>query len=177
MITNNRQRILTWVIAILAATNLATIGSFYYHRANETTTRQVTPEKQTEVSGDQRTRFFREQLELSPDQVEQFRTVNRTFNRTARMIEYDLSELRTELINELGADSPDRSKLKNIASLIGENHQKLKEETIRFYLGMRDVCTPEQQTKLQQIFQNILNNESQVNLPQHGNRDGQAHHN
>ena len=59
------------------------------------------------------------------------------------MIEYDLSELRTELINELGANNPDRSKLENIASLIGENHQKLKEETIRFYLGMRDVCTPE----------------------------------
>jgi hypothetical protein len=115
MIVNNRQKILVWIVVILAATNLATVGSFYYHRANETTTSPVTSDKQTEVSGDQRTRFFREQLELSPDQVEQFRTINRTFNRTARTIEYDLSELRTELINELGTAAPDSSKLKNIA--------------------------------------------------------------
>lgn len=168
----NKSRMLIWVIVILIATNLSTIGSFYYHRISEMKAVEVNQDEQTVVPGEQRTRFFRDELNLNADQLDQFRDINRTFNRTARDIEMSLEELREEMISELGAPETDRSKLNQLAAEIGEDHRKLKEVTSTFYLNMKAICTPEQQVKLHQIFQSMLNKDSQVNLPRPGNGNG-----
>ncbi|HZL08976.1 MAG TPA: periplasmic heavy metal sensor [Prolixibacteraceae bacterium] len=172
MKTDPKDRNLIWIIIILAATNLSTIGSFYYHRIAETKTETRKQEEQTTIPGDQRTRFFRNELNLSNEQLDQFREINRTFNRTARGIETNLAQLRENLVNELGAQYPDSTRLEQMATDIGENHRKLKQVTTTFYLNMKKICTAEQQSKLHQIFQSMLNKDSQVNLPQQGNRRG-----
>lgn len=174
MIPNNKYRILIWIIVILAATNLSTIGSFYYHRINELKAAQVKQDEQTTIPGDQRTRFFREELNLNNDQIDQFREINRTFNRTARGIEANLAQLREDLITELGTASSDSLKLEQLADDIGESHKKLKQVTTTFYLDMKKICTPEQQIKLHEIFQLMLNKDSQVNLPQPGYQRGRG---
>lgn len=174
MIPTNKYRILIWIIVILIATNLSTIGSFYYHRINELKDAQVKQDEQTTIPGDQRTRFFRNELSLNGDQLGQFREINRTFNRTARGIETKLAQLREELIDELGKANSDSLKLEQLASDIGENHKELKQVTTRFYLNMKKICTPEQQIKLNEIFQSMLNKDSQVNLPQPGYQRGRG---
>lgn len=172
MIPNRKYRILIWVIVILVATNLSTIGSFYYHRMMETKISEAKQEDQKAIPGEQRTRFFREQLSLNSDQVDQFREINRAFNRTARGIEMDLAQLREDLINELGVQNPDTSRLNQIATEVGENHSKLKQVTSTFYLNMKKICSAEQQVKLHRIFQAMLNKDNQINLPQPGNQGG-----
>ena len=172
---NNKHRILTWMVVILIATNLSTIGSFYYHRISESKAAQAMQEEQTTIPGDQRTRFFRDELNLNAEQLDQFRDVNRTFNRTARGIEANLAQLREDLINELGTTDPDSLKLGQLANDIGENHKELKQVTIAFYLNMKKICTQEQQIKLHEIFQSMLNKDSQVNLPRQGNQWGRRH--
>ena len=169
---NIKHRILIWIIVILVATNLSTIGSFYYHRMNELKTTDLKQEDQKVIPGEQRTRFFRDQLNLNADQLDQFREINRTFNRTARGIEMNLAYLREDLINELGFQNPDSTRLNQMADEIGENHRKLKQVTTAFYLNMKKICTTEQQAKLHLIFQSMLNKDNQVNLPQQGNQGG-----
>jgi Spy/CpxP family protein refolding chaperone len=171
---NTKHRILIGLIIILIATNLSTIGSFYYHRIAEL---RKTEEKSIETSnvpGEQRTRFFRDQLNLDEQQTIRFRDINRTFNRSARVIEENLVTLRKNMIDELGSSSPDSLKLKQLAADIGNKHRELKEVTSTFYLDMREICTPEQQTKLHSIFQSMLNKENQVNLPQPGYQRGRG---
>lgn len=177
MMPNNKYRILIWIIVILIATNLSTIGSFYYHRITESKATEVKQEEQTNIPGEQRTRFFRDELNLDAGQIDQFREINRTFNRTARGIEMNLAQLRENLINELGAQNPDSTQLARIASEIGENHRELKQVTTTFYLNMKKLCTAEQQAKLHEIFQSMLNKESQVNLPRPGNQGGRWRNN
>lgn len=172
MKTMNNNKTLIWIIVILIATNISTIGSFYYHRISEAKTIVSPSENQEGIPGEQRTRYFREQLVLQDEQVEQFRTLNRTFNQTARGIEIDLSQLRVELIAELGKENSDTVKLGIIAGEIGAHHRKLKEVTSTFYLEMKEICNKDQQAKLHEIFQSMLNQESQVNLPQPGNQGG-----
>jgi len=161
-----------WIIVILIATNLSTIGSFYYHRLADSKAEKVKLEEQTSIPGDQRTRFFRDELGLNNEQLDQFRDINRTFNRTARSIEMDLAQLRENLISELGVQNPDSVLLDQLATDIGDNHRKLKQVTTTFYLNMKKICTSEQQVKLHTIFQSMLNKDSQVNLPQPGNQRG-----
>ncbi|MBW8325174.1 MAG: periplasmic heavy metal sensor [Prolixibacteraceae bacterium] len=168
----NKNRILIWIIVILVATNLSTIGSFYYHRITELKTTTPKQEEQTTLPGEQRTRFFRDELNLSNEQIDQFRDINRTFNRTARNIEADLARLRKELIDELGTQNPDNNKLDKLAIEIGENHRKLKQVTTTFYLDMKAICNTGQQEKLHEIFQSMLNKDNQVNLPRPGNQGG-----
>ncbi len=172
MNADNQHRILIWIIVILVATNLSTIGSFYYHRITELKAAAIKQDEQTTIPGDQRTRFFRDELNLNPDQLDQFREINRTFNRTARGIEMNLAQLREDLINELGAQHSDTTRLDKIATEIGENHRELKQVTTTFYLNMKKICNTAQQAKLNSIFQSMLNKDSQVNLPQQGNGRG-----
>ena len=168
----NKYRILIWIIVILVATNLSTIGSFYYHRTAELKSAEVVQDEQTNIPGEQRTRFFRDELNLDADQLNQFREINRTFNRTARGIEMNLAQLRENLINELGTQNPDSARLDQMAIAVGNNHRELKQVTTTFYLDMKKICTAEQQVKLHEIFQSMLNKDNQVNLPQPGNRGG-----
>ena len=164
------------MIVILAATNLSTIGAFYYHRMTEIRNAGAQPTAGNNIPGDQRTRFFRGELNLDTDQLDQFREINRTFNRTAREIEMKMAQLREELIDELGRQNSDSIRLNQLAAEIGENHKKLKEVTITFYLSMKKICTADQQAKLHLIFQSMLNKDSQVNLPQPGNQWGRRRH-
>lgn len=172
MMPNNKYRILIWIIVILVATNLSTIGSFYYHRISELKAAEVKQDEQTNIPGEQRTRFFRDELNLDADQIDQFREINRTFNRTARGIEMNLAQLREDMIKELGTQNPDSILLSRIAIEIGENHRELKQVTTIFYLNMKKICTSEQQAKLHEIFQSMLNKDTRINLPRPGNQGG-----
>jgi len=168
----NKYRILIWIIVILVATNLSTIGSFYYHRISEAKTPETKQENQNAIPGEQRTRFFRDQLNLNDEQLDQFRENNRTFNRTARGIEMNLTQLREDLITELGKQNPDSARLNQMAVEVGNNHRELKLVTTTFYLDMKRICTPDQQVKLHELFQSMLNKDNQVNLPRPGNQGG-----
>ncbi len=172
MKTDNKYRILLWIIVILIATNLSTVGSFYYHRMTEEHTTTITEADQTSIPGEQRTRYFRDELNLDDNQIDQFREINRSFNHSAKTIEEELTQLRQDFIHELGAPNTDSLKLNNLATEVGAKHRKLKLETSEFYLNMKHICTLEQKEKLNQIFQSMLNSENQINLPQQGNGRG-----
>jgi len=172
MNSTNKYRILIWIIVILVATNLSTIGSFYYHRMMEAETPETKQGGLNAIPGEQRTRFFRDQLNLNAEQLDQFREINRTFNRTARSIETNLAQLREDLIKVLGTQNPDSTRLDQMAIEVGNNHRELKQVTTTFYLDMKKICTSEQQAKLHEIFQSMLNKDNQVNLPRPGNQGG-----
>ena len=172
MNATNKYRIFIWIIVILVATNLSTIGSFYYYQMAEAKTPEMKQEDMNAIPGEQRTRFFRDQLNLNDEQLDQFREINRTFNRTARGIETNLTLLREELINELGTQNPDSARLNQMATEVGNNHRELKQVTTTFYLDMKKICTAEQQAKLHEIFESMLNKDNQINLPRPGNQGG-----
>jgi len=161
-----------WIIIILLVTNLATIGSVWYHLYAEKNaeTRQQEPEMPSE----QRAHFLVDQLNLDQEQADRFRELNRTFNRKANPITHQLEDLRIEMLDELASDRPDKEKLENIAIEIGKLHTNLKETTIDFYSQMKSVCNQEQQTKLYQIFHSMLHQEEDVRLPRGRHQGGRG---
>ena len=170
MATQRKYRILIWLVVILAATNLSMGLSFLYHRQQDKKREVAVEERTIEVPAQQRTRFFREQLNLEPQQVLEFRELNRQFNRKAWGIQHHLDDLRVEMVKELSVDSPDMQKLNDISERIGDLHKQLKDETINYYLEMKRNSTKEQQVRLQEIFMSVLQNNEDVQLPQTGRR-------
>ena len=161
---------MTGVIIILVATHLSMGISFQYYKHREKKSDAEIQETAIEVPSQQRTRFFREQLNLSPDQLEIFRELNRNFNRTAWQINHRLERLRIDMVNEMGKEKPDEERLKQVSQNIGELHTELKDETIKYYLSMKEVCSEEQKVRLYKIFLSILNSNEDVKLPQRGRR-------
>ena len=165
MIKKNTYRILIWLIVILLATNLSMGISFWYHKHEDKKQAEMLNEFNIEVPAQQRTKFFREELNLQPEQVNKFREWNREFNRTGWTITHELEVLRIEMIAELGKETPDQNKLENISNDIGKLHSELKKVTIDYYLKMKNECNEEQQKKLNEIFMSMLKKNEDVKLP------------
>lgn len=167
MATKNTYRILIWAVVILAATNLSMGISLWYHNQQE---KKAAETEQVEMPSEKRTRFFREQLNLQPEQVNSFRELNRNYNRSARRISDQLALLRVEMVEEMGKAETDTTKLDAISSEIGAMHKTLKDLTVDYYLGMKAVCNADQQEKLKDIFLSMTKSKEDVSLPQRGGR-------
>lgn len=168
MVKSNTYRILIWIIVILLATNISMGVSFLYHKNQDKKMMEQTKEAALEVPAERRTRFFREQLNLRRDQMDTFRQLNRNFNQNAWQINNDLEALRIEMVEEMGKENVNKSKLDSISTKIGEFHTKLKKETIAYYLAMKNECNEQQREKLNEIFMSVLKQNEDVKLPQHG---------
>jgi len=168
MAKSNKYRILIWIIVILLATNISMGVSFVYHKIQDKKMLEHPEEAAIEIPAQRRTRFFREQLNLNRDQINQFRELNRNFNQNAWQINHQLEALRIEMISELGKNGSDRDKLDSISNAIGKLHIQLKEVTIDYYLQMKEECNGEQQAKLNDIFMSMLKQNEDVKLPQYG---------
>jgi hypothetical protein len=142
--------------------------SFWYHRQQEKETISKIEDGKVEMPSEQRTRFFREQLSLGPDQLETFRELNRDYNRNARNISYQLENLRVEMVEEMGEKNPNPEKLRDISQNIGQLHSELKDLTIKYYLDMKEACDENQQEKLNEIFLSMSKAKEDVSLPQRG---------
>jgi len=177
MIKTTTYRTLVWVIVILVATNLSMAVTFLYHKQQDIKSSKQLQETAIEVPTEQRTRFFREQLNLAPEQVTQFRELNRNYNRTAWEITHQLERLRAEMVEEMGKPDADRQRLDEITKEIGELHTRLKNVTIDYYMGMKTASDEEQKEKLNEIFKSMLKQNEDVKLPGGYGRKGRGFRN
>ena len=172
MTKTTSYRTLIWIIVILLATNLSMGITFLYHKQQDKKAAQKTEEAAIDVPTEQRTRFFREQLNLTLEQVNQFRELNRDYNRTAWEITHQLESLRAEMVEEMGKPEADRQRLDEITKEIGELHTRLKNLTIDYYMGMKTASNEEQKEKLNEIFKSMLKQNEDVKLPGRQGRYG-----
>ena len=119
-------------------------------------------------------RFLREKLNLSQEQHEQFRELRRNFHVRANELTYEMQIKRNEMITELAKENPDLQILKQIARDIGDMHTELKELTMDYYLGMKEVCTPEQEEQLFRIFEVLINRDNTLPMPGRGRGRGRG---
>jgi len=166
MVKQNTYRILIWIIVILLCTNLSMGISFLFNKQQDKIKLEQVEEQKIEMPAQQRTRFFREQLNLNQDQMEPFRKLNREYNWDARQISLKLQSLRIEMVTQLGEKNPDKIALDSISKNIGELHSELKNVTIAYYLDMKNICSEDQQEKLNEIFMSMLKTKEDISLPQ-----------
>jgi hypothetical protein len=97
MKTENRNRWMVWAIVALAIMNITTLITFIYHK-NQVIEREVGASPN---SGKSETasvlysgRYFREELNLSNEQMNKFSQFNPEFRQNARSINIKLAEKR-----------------------------------------------------------------------------------
>lgn len=156
---------LIWIIVILAAINISTVGTIVYHIYFQGNTIQNSNSSQIDIPDSHLGRFFRDELSLNYEQHEQFRDFRQKFHKQANILSNKMQVNRNELITELGKENSDTVYLHALAREIGEMHEELKYLTFEYYLEMKNICTDEQKEKLFQIFRAMINKDDQIEMP------------
>lgn len=158
-----KNRLLVGAVILLAALNLATLSTLGFLRVKP----KLNPE-----SSDTRPRFnhgkmIASELNLSPEQEAKFETLRKDYAEQTRTNRMSLQENYRIIMKELSTPSPNRQYLDSIAQEIGRLHVEQQESTIDHFLTLRQVCTPEQYEKLQQIFKrNMFRDSRQPDMVQ-----------
>lgn len=165
------NKLLIWAVFILLATNISMAVSFLYHKKQD----QAAAEKQDlaaiDIPAEQQTKFFREQLNLSDEQVGPFREFSRSYNRSTNQLARRLENLRIDMVSELGKANSDTLQLNGITTEIGNLHRELKNITVEYYRQLKHVCDEQQKTRLNEIFMSMVNKNDEVQPPQRGRRN------
>jgi Spy/CpxP family protein refolding chaperone len=175
MKTENKYSLMIWAIAILAIMNISTLMTLLYHKYQSDTTETISASdpKQLETDSEKFSgRYFRDQLNLSREQMDKFREINPAFRPKARDITIELATRRKQMLIEMAATKSDTIRLNALSDSIGQLHSNLKKITYQYYLEIKNICDPEQQLKLEQIFGEMFNKDSQMGYPGRGRQRG-----
>ena len=162
MKAENKKSLMVWAIVVLAIMNISTILTVVYYKvqSGKTAIGTTADSKQKEADSEKFSgRYFRDQLNLSSEQVEKFKAVNPAFRPKARNITFALASKQKEMLAEMAAVQSDTSRLNVLSDSIGRLHSDLKKISYRYYLGIKSICDPEQQRKLEQIFSEMFSND------------------
>jgi len=166
---------MVWAIVILAVMNISTLATIMYnnYQSIKTETISVSDQKQLEADSEKFSgRYFRDQLNLSSEQMDKFKEINPVFRPKARYITIELVEKRKQMLVEMSGANSDTTRLNALSDSIGQLHSDLKKITYRYYLEIKGICNQEQQSKLEQLFGEMFTNDSQLGNPGSGGPRG-----
>ncbi len=159
------KNILIWIIVILAITNISTVGTIIYQTYFQQTISQNNQSEQIEIPNNHLGRFFRDELNLTYEQHQQFRDIRQKFHTNANVVTDEMQVKRNEIMLQLGKEKTDTVYLHTLAKEIGNLHEELKHLTFEYYLDMKSICSDEQKDKLFQIFNAMTNNGGEIEMP------------
>jgi hypothetical protein len=163
----SKNQILTWAVVFLVVVNAVTIGTILYHNYRENQRIDNiginTGAGVNMLNG----RFFMQTLGFNEQQMDAFRKSNQVFRPLAMDLTYSVDSMKTEMFIELQKISPDTVRLNTMSEQIGKLHGRLKYETYKFYLKIKEVCSPDQTAELEKAFQPLFKSEGITGTPNH----------
>ena len=121
-----------------------------------------------------RGQFFRSELGLDQETTYFFRDLYHQYKSDASLVSLKMDSLRQVMIQQLNESRPDTIALSEISTQIGLLHKELKDLTINYFLAMKEKCNPEQEQKLNAIFQSLLNDQGNIQMPKSHRMKGQG---
>lgn len=161
-----------WIVLVifLLGTNITMMVSYRNHLKSDV----VDTGNKVGVPDSQLGRFFNEELDLTADQQEHFRAMRRKYNRNANQILSQMNTVRNQMGRVLESVHPDKDQFDTLAEKLGQNHVELKQLTFEYYNELQEVLNPDQQSRMVEIFQSMLNEEGNAKTPA-GQRRGQGY--
>jgi hypothetical protein len=165
MKAENKNRWMVWAIAALALLNITTLITVVYHKNQVIEKEAVTTDdsvKSENASVLYSGRYFREELNLSEEQMNKFSQFNPEFRQEVRAINLKLADKRHEMLVEMAEKNSNKNRLNLLSDSIGYLHANLKKVTYMYYLNFKSICNQEQQKKLELLFSKMFSNDIQM---------------
>lgn len=149
-----KSKILAVILAILIVINLSAFATLTYNRYCKNS--DNCPKKQTYKKGE----MLCQELSLSPDQMQEIKTLSHSFHVQSDSISQLLTNQRTKLVKLLSNEQPDNQKLDQILEDINQLQADLQKNVINYLIKEKETLTPEQQVKFFNIIQDRLTKEA-----------------
>lgn len=159
-----KQKTFIWIIILLLIMNVSAIVTMLYHKKQENKAAEVSESTvaamQQGPSMQYSGRWFRDELGLTGSQMREFSRFNPVFRQKVRNINIELLKEKQKMLDELAREKSDTTLLNELSDSVGALHSKLKRATYAYYLEFKKICTPEQQEKLNSIFNRMFEGET-----------------
>lgn len=151
-----KKRLVFWGVALLVIMNISALTTIWFqqHRPPEPS-RRLELERR-EPPPERVNQFLKDELRLTEAQTAQFAEYQNRHFAHVREIREAMRDLKQELFHELSAPAPDTMKVERLAAAIGARQSELEKTTFYHFLGLKRLCTPEQQAKLDALFGELL---------------------
>lgn len=161
-----KTQILTWLVVLLLVLNAVTIGTIIYHQRQEKKAASDITIGGNAGTNSLNGRFFRQEMGFNSQQMEVFRELNQAFRPASMEITYRIDSLKELMYDQLTRVKSDSLQLQQLSDEIGGLHSQLKKETVLFYMRLKEICDPDQQQQLAEVFKPLFITE---HLTDHGN--------
>jgi protein CpxP len=101
-------------------------------------------------------KFLERELNLSSEQSMEFKNLRRQHFEATMVVMDEIRELKEKMMSEVFSKDPDSAVVKNLTEQIGNKEAEREWLLYKHFRELRDVCTPEQQIKLHEIFLKIF---------------------
>ena len=151
-----KKRFLILVIAVLVIINISALVTIYYNsKIQEKRIEKINLQKER-IRKIGMYRFFRDELNLSEDQFQEFKSINQFYMNNTHDIGLKLKENKLLMMSEIANKNPNIKNLDSIANEIGHLHYELKLNTINHFIELKDICNDQQQEILQKMFMQMI---------------------
>jgi hypothetical protein len=168
---NQKTKWLVWAIVFLFLINAVTLGTIFYQSYKQQHQVDSTSITGTFSGNVINGRFFRKTLGFNNEQMAAFQKAHQQFRPQTMALTLGIDNLKAEMFAEMKNQQPDTLKLSKLSKEIGDMHGQLKLKTFQFYLKLKAVCSDQQKTQLEKIFEPLFINENILMAP-HGFQRG-----
>lgn len=94
-------------------------------------------------------------LNMTPDQAAQFSEIESHYRQKVSGLTQQLDSIDTAILSEVQKENPDKEKLNHLATRAGKIQYALKKATTSHFLQVKELCTPEQREKFNEVISEI----------------------
>lgn len=141
-----KKRITFYLIVLVTLINLSSLGTIIYLKwvAKNNASFSVLPENRFEI--------IKEELKLTPQQVEQFEKIRTGFHSKLDTLDTKFETLRKEMLNEIWQSEADSQKIESILEQFSRQQIESQRWVVQRFYRFKEVLTPEQSEKFYKIL-------------------------
>lgn len=94
-------------------------------------------------------------LDMSPEQASQFSEIESNYRQKVSELTQQLDSIDTAILSEIQKENPDKDKLEQLSARAGDIQYALKKATTSHFLEVKEICTPEQREKFNEVISDI----------------------
>lgn len=144
-----RYRFFLWVIVVLVALNLGSLGFLWWGYLY----RPQPPQRDRGKADSEE--FFVRELGLNEEQARMVHDLREHHFRKTDSLRFEISSLNRELMEELFDPSSESVRVQALSTALGEKHAEFERDVYEHWQKVKEICGPYQEERLKRMVLEI----------------------